>query len=243
MDRKFRRVSRLRLVDDVRRSLEESILSGQMRPGERLAETWLAEQFSVSRTTVREALLMLQRQGHVVSTPRHGTYVRRLSPEEAADLCNVRALLESYAVHAGWPNVGPSLFARLETHLAEMAACRLPSDLPRLIQIDLAFHHLLVGLANSPHLDEAFSTLDAQIGALFLRSLECRGLAIDDIVAAHRRLLDALRSGDAALARGAVIAHYLISDGSAPRSRALSEILKTMSGLPDGSAARSEVSA
>ena len=54
---KLRPPSRARLVDDVYRSLEEAILSGRMRPGDRIVETWISEQLEVSRTTVREAMV------------------------------------------------------------------------------------------------------------------------------------------------------------------------------------------
>ena len=102
---KLRTPSRTRLVDDVYRSLEEAILSGRMRPGERIVEAWLSEHLDVSRTTVREALLMLEREGYVVSEPRRGTFVTRLTREEALDLCYNRALLESFAVRAGYLEV------------------------------------------------------------------------------------------------------------------------------------------
>src|SRR5207248_6083930 len=110
---KLRAPSRARLVDDVYRSLEEAILSGRMRPGERLVESWIAAHLEVSRTTVREALLMLERQGYVVSKPRRGTFVTRLAREEALDLCYNRALLESFAVRSGYARIGN----RVITHL------------------------------------------------------------------------------------------------------------------------------
>src|SRR5262245_34001185 len=84
---KLRARRRARIVDDVYRSLEEAILSGRMRPGERLVESKIADHLGVSRTTVREALLMLERQGYVVSKPRRGTFVTRLAREDALDLC------------------------------------------------------------------------------------------------------------------------------------------------------------
>src|ERR687887_1142702 len=109
---KLRAPSRARLVDDVYRSLEEAILSGRMRPGERLVESWIAEYLKVSRTTVREALLMLERQGYVVSKPRRGTFVARLAREDALDLCYNRALLESFAVGAGYQRIDDGVLGR-----------------------------------------------------------------------------------------------------------------------------------
>jgi DNA-binding GntR family transcriptional regulator len=230
MSPRLRRVSRLRLVDDVRRALEESILAGRIRPGERLGETWLAGELHVSRTTVREALLMLERQGHVVSRPRQGTYVMRLSTEDAADLCNVRALLESYAVRVAHSRFEPALFSRLESCIGEMATCRLPEDLPRLIPMDLAFHRLIVDQARSPHLTEVFANLDGQVGALIIRAMERYQLAIADIVAGHRQLLEALQSGDPARGEQAVIDHYVTGESHAGRSQALVATVEVMAG-------------
>ncbi len=225
MSPRLRRVNRSRLVDDVRRALEESILAGRIRPGERLAEMWIAEELHVSRTTVREALLMLERQGHVVSRPRQGTHVVRLSTEDAADLCNVRALLEAYAVRASGGRFEPAVYRQLESYLAEMATCRLPDDLPRLIPMGLAFHQLIVDQAHSPHLAEVFANLDGKIGALIIRAMERYQLHNADIVAEHRQLLDALQSGDPVRGEQAVIDHYVTGAGHDVRSRTLSTTL------------------
>jgi DNA-binding GntR family transcriptional regulator len=206
---KLRTPSRARLVDDVYRSLEEAILSGRMRPGERVVETWLSEHLEVSRTTIREALLMLERAGYVVSEPRRGTFVTRLSHEDALDLCYNRALLESFAVRSGYSRIDEQLISRMSTLLDQMRQCRLPDDVPQLIQIDLAFHRPLIELSGSRRLIEMWSSLNGQIGALFLRGLEQQHASIDDVVAFHLKVLDVIRSGDPQLAQQTVIDHYV----------------------------------
>ena len=206
---KLRAPSRARLVDDVYRSLEEAILSGRMRPGERIVESWLAEHLDVSRTTVREALLMLEREGYVVSEPRRGTFVTRLAREEALDLCYTRALLESFAVRAGYARIDARALDRMQRCIDQMRQCRLPDDVPQLIQIDLAFHRNLIELAESRRLIELWSSLNGQIGALVLRSLEQQHANIEDVAAFHQRLLDTILSGDAAAAQQGVIDHYV----------------------------------
>jgi len=211
---KLHQPSRLRLVDDVHHSLQDAILSGRMRPGERLVEMWISEQLGVSRTTVREALLMLEHDGLVVSKPRQGTFVTRLSREEAADLSLVRALLEGFAVSAGSPRFKEDALAQLEGYLDEMRLCRLPDDYPRLIGLDLAFHRLLVEGAQSPRLLELWASLNGEIGALFIRGMEYQHGDIDDVVALHRRLLDAVRSGDPHVAQQATIEHYIGAEES-----------------------------
>jgi GntR family transcriptional regulator, rspAB operon transcriptional repressor len=205
----LRRPSGLRLVDDVAHSIEDAILAGRMRPGERLIETKLCDELGVSRTTLREALLKLERRGLVRGEPRRGTFVTRLAREDALDLCRARALLEAYALTSGFDRLDASTFAALDDLLIEMAGLNLPDDVPRLIGIDLAFHRLLVQDADAPRVVELWSSLNGQMSALILSSIEHHHAGIDDVVAFHRALLDAVRSGDVAVAREAVLIHYV----------------------------------
>jgi DNA-binding GntR family transcriptional regulator len=226
---KLRLPSRHRLVDSVYNSLEDAILSGRIRPGERLVETWIAEQLQVSRTTVREALLKLEHEGYAVSKPRRGTFVTRLAREDALDLCYSRALIESFAVSSGYTRIDERLFDTLEGCLERMRRCRLPGDVPELIQIDLAFHRPLIELGGSRRLIELWSSLNGQIGALVLTSLEAQHASIDDVVAFHKQLLDALRSGDAQIAQQGVIDHYVrVEDRDAHRLAHMQQLIGTL---------------
>lgn len=212
---RLRPLSRARLIDDVFQSLEEAILSGRIRPGERLTEVALAKQLDVSRTTVREALLMLERERLVVSRPRRGTFVTRMSQEDALDLGFNRALLEGFAVSAGYARIDQGVLDRMRGQLLAMAACRLPDDVPQLLRIDLEFHRPLVEAAQSPRLLELWSSLNGQVRALYITTLESRRLSIEDIVAFHQRLLDAVRSGDPHVVQRAVLEHYVrLPDGA-----------------------------
>jgi DNA-binding GntR family transcriptional regulator len=205
----LRKPSGLRLVDDVAHSIEDAILAGRMRPGERLIETKLCDELGVSRTTLREALLILERRGLVRGEPRRGTFVTRLAREDALDLCRARALLEAFALTSGFDRLDDSTFSVLDDLRDEMAGLKLPDDVPRLIAIDLAFHRLLIRGADVPRMLELWSSLDGQMSALILSSIDYHHAGIDDIVAFHRALLDAVRSGDVAVAREAVLIHYV----------------------------------
>src|SRR5687768_7257440 len=230
---KLRPPSRLRLVDDVSHSLEDAILAGRMRPGERLVETRLCAELGVSRTTLREALLMLQRRGLVRSEPRRGTFVTRLSRQESRDLCLARALLESYAVTSGFDCLDDEVFDQLDRYLDEMAACELPEETPRLIAIDRSFHTLLVRCTESIRIRELWAGLDGQMSALILTSLEHFHAGAADVADFHRALVHALRSGDPAVAREAVIHHYLGNDNDegAPDAETLAGIAEVIESL------------
>lgn len=201
--------SRARLVDDVRQSLEDAVLAGHIKPGERLVETRLTRQLGVSRTTVREALLMLERQGLVETQPRRGTFVARLSRQDSLDVGYARALLEGYAVRIGFERIDHALLARLDSLIEDMGRCQLPLDVLRLIQLDLDFHRLIVEICESPRIIELWSNLSGQIRALFITTLENERATIDYIVMFHQQLVDVLHSGDPERAQQAVLAHYV----------------------------------
>lgn len=78
----------------VHNTLEQLIVDGRLKPGQRLIETELAARLGVSRGPIREALQMLAREGWVELRPRQGAYVAKPSLNEIVDYFDVRALLE-----------------------------------------------------------------------------------------------------------------------------------------------------
>ncbi|MDZ4737019.1 MAG: GntR family transcriptional regulator [Rhodospirillaceae bacterium] len=78
-------------------ALREGILSLQFKPGDRLIERELCEMLGVSRTSIREALRHLEAEGLITSEPHRGPVVATVTPEEAEQLYEVRAVLEGFA--------------------------------------------------------------------------------------------------------------------------------------------------
>jgi DNA-binding GntR family transcriptional regulator len=221
--------SRIRVVDDVRQSLENAILSGVMRPGERLLETRLADQLGVSRTTVREALLMLVERGLAVGVPRRGTFVTRLSERDALEVRMLRSLLEAMAISAARPYLDPIRLDGLAALLQELYTCELPRDIPRVIEIDRAFHASLVEAADMPRLRDLWASLGGRVGALMLRSIENKNLTLDFLVQLHQDYIAELRSGDPRRMVAAVVHHYVDSqDGEAGDSDGIEQLVEVM---------------
>src|SRR3954469_14550899 len=99
-DRRSPRLERLepralsdRLVDPLKRV----IIAGELRPGDRVLETDLAEQLGVSRGPVREAFRELEQEGLLISYPHRGTFVATLPEDEIEEVYALRAHLEGYA--------------------------------------------------------------------------------------------------------------------------------------------------
>jgi DNA-binding GntR family transcriptional regulator len=208
-DQPIRPPSRLRLVDDVARALEDAILSGAVRPGDRLIETRMCDELGVSRTTLREALLTLQRRGLVRSEPRRGTFVHRLSRSESLDLRRARSVLEGYVVSAGLNDLTDGDFRAMQGLIDEMAVCEFPRDVARIIRLDLDFHGTIMGAVPSPVILELWQSLNGRMSALILSSIERHRAGTPDFATFHQVLLDALRTGRTTVATDAVVAHYI----------------------------------
>jgi len=220
------------MVDSVLQYLEEGILRGRIGPGERLIETAIADQLGVGRTTIREAFLMLQQRGLVVSVPRRGTFVTRISREDALDLAYSRALLEGFAVRVGWSRIDTAVIDQLQSHLAAMRLHQFPDDVPQMIQIDLAFHQTLIETAQMPRLQELWSSLNGQIGALFIRGIEEQQFDAEAVAVLHENVIAGLQSGNPQIAQPAILAHYLRKgERSSDRGVALSEIVAAFGSL------------
>ena len=81
------------LVDVVTAELRRLVLSGALRPGERLVEERLTEQFGVSRPPVREAMRLLEQEGLITRHRRRGAYITALTAEDVREIYVLRAAL------------------------------------------------------------------------------------------------------------------------------------------------------
>jgi GntR family transcriptional regulator, trigonelline degradation regulator len=105
------------LRQQVTDTLRESILSGSLRPGQKLIERLLCEELLVSRTILREALQHLQAEGVIVSTPRRGLSVAKPSAEEANQMLRVRQALTPLVGEEFACNASNAQVARLRAHV------------------------------------------------------------------------------------------------------------------------------
>ena len=114
--------------------------------------------------------------------PRRGTFVTRLSRQGSLDLCATRALLESYAVFASYANLGTARFDAMQALVDELERREIPHDVPRLIQIDLEFHAILMEAMSIPMGCAClWTSLNGKMSALILTSLEHHNANIADV--------------------------------------------------------------
>jgi DNA-binding GntR family transcriptional regulator len=174
--------------------LRTEILSGAFQPDAQLSEVALATQLKVSRGPIREAMQRLIQEGLLRAERNRGVFVVELDHVDARDVNLARAAVERTAAEIVTRDADPATFAELEAILDQMATAE-SHDWSELIGQDLAFHQALVDAAGSPRLTRMFRTLVAETRLCMLRLEPFYGEP-GEVVAEHRAILDAIRSGN-----------------------------------------------
>jgi len=182
----------------VRDLLEEAILEGELKPGERLRAEALAQRFGTSRTPIREALLQLEAQGLVDVEPNRGAVVRTFDRDDLQDLYELRALLEPHAAALAATRIGEADIARLE------ALCEDEDQ----IVANETFHRIILESADSPRLVVAMRAATG-IPRTFRSVFWHDELQREESLMCHRRLVAAFRARDAQLAEAVMRMHIL----------------------------------
>jgi DNA-binding GntR family transcriptional regulator len=132
--------------------IREAIVDGRLAPGQRLKEEELARELGMSRTPVREALLILQSDGLVESAPRRGATVRAYAVDDLDDLYQLRAVLEGHAARRAATRISAADVRRLEDSCARFERLRAADDLQDLVKENLFFHNVILDAAESARL-------------------------------------------------------------------------------------------
>lgn len=132
--------------------IREAIIDGRLAPGERLKEVELANELGISRTPVREALLVLQTEGLVEAVPNRGATVRTHTAEDLDDLYQLRALLEGYAARRAATRITQDVVDRLLTSCERFDGLQDDHDLRDLVTENVLFHSTILETAGSDRL-------------------------------------------------------------------------------------------
>ena len=151
------------------KKIRAAILDETLQPGERLPEEQVGKMFNVSRSPVREALLVLEKEGTVVMEPFKRATVKPLSPEEVLDIAELRLSLITLAVKPANRHLSPAEFD-LAYRLAKQA--RRSNSAKEHFEYDRSFWDIIFEKAQRPILWEVFRQLDDRMtryNPLFLK--------------------------------------------------------------------------
>jgi DNA-binding GntR family transcriptional regulator len=187
------------------RTLRDRIISGELRPGTRLSVPALAEEFHVSRSPVRDAVIRLVQEELVTETMNRGAEVARISRDELVSLYDAREVLEGAAARLATQKYHATLRRTLLALLTEHRAVAEAGDFTRHIELDAAFHREIRQAAQSPVLSRMLDGVQSRV-LVAMRSTSITGgmvQAVND----HQAIFEAIGAGDAEDAERIARAH------------------------------------
>jgi DNA-binding GntR family transcriptional regulator len=155
---------------------------------------------------VSEAIARLADEGLVEVFPQHGSFVAPIRAAEVRESLFIRVALETEAMRRLAVEASPGLLERLEENLAEQERALRAHDLPRFHDLDEALHALLFAAVESPRALRLLEAARAPLDRVRRLALPEPGRA-EATLAEHRRLVDAIRAGDAELAAASMRVH------------------------------------
>jgi len=211
--------TRPRLAEEVYEQLFDAIARGALKPDDRLIQERLADEFGVSRTPVREALLRLEQERIIEQVGRGGFVVRTMSSTEIRDIYGAREAIEGYAARLVAERGDPAPWEEIRRAVLEQTP-HAHGPLREAYLANRTVHRAVVEATGNAHLLELFDAVWGRAVSLLLYA-DLHRVAEGHFERAHADLLDALRSGDADKACDAMVAH--IRDGLAEQLGAHAE--------------------
>ncbi len=188
--------------EPVYRDLKRSIMSGDMRPGERLVVSHLSRRFGTSAMPVRQALQRLVAENALVEQANRGVRVPVLDVADLMDLRRVRCAIEGQATEWAAQTITGDEMEKLAALQRRMLATTDASHAENYLAWNLDFHFTVYKAARSPLILPVIESLWLRVGPCLniMRTETTLGLGLDH----HDEVLDALARGDGATARRAV---------------------------------------
>ena len=193
------------LYEQVAEQLRQRIFQRELEPGAWIDELKIAEEYGISRTPLREALKVLAAEGLVTMKLRRGAYVTEVSRKDISDVYHLLSLLEAdAAAEVAGKATDDELHRLSETHeeLKQQTA-----DAERFFALNESFHMQILDIANNRWRNQLVADLRKVMKLNRHNSLFKQG-RIEDSLAEHDAIMQALLKRDGALAANAVRLHF-----------------------------------
>lgn len=193
------------LADQVFEHIERDILSGKYERGEIITEGKLSAELGVSRTPIREALRRLD-QEHLIEESGKGSVVIGISEKDLEDIFLIRKHLECLAASMAAKNHTDEQLAELKETLELQEFYVTKADTEHVKYMDNMFHRILYKLTGSTVFFDTLVPLHRKIQKYRRASLQSKSRAAE-LVQEHRKIYEAIASGDEKLAYKTVLEH------------------------------------
>ncbi len=196
----------LPLRDVVFKTLRQAILTGELKPGERLMEIHLANHLGVSRTPIREAIRMLELEGLVMMVPRKGAEVSRISKQDISDVLEVRSSLDALAVRLACERITSEELQKLEKAFRTFKQSVRLGDLSKVADADVEFHNIITHASKNKRLVQMVNHIAERIYRYRIEYIKDTGTHAQ-LIEEHEAILNCVKAGDEGAAEQAILNH------------------------------------
>lgn len=185
----------LPLRDVVFKTLRQAILTGELKPGERLMEIHLADRLGVSRTPIREAIRKLELEGLVTMIPRRGAEVAQISASNLKDVLEVRQALDALGVELACERITEEGLEALREACDYFAQVTSTKDATVITKADVALHDVIIAATGNERLQQMISNLSEQMYRYrfeYIKDSSYHALLIEE----HRRIYESIAARD-----------------------------------------------
>lgn len=195
MGRRGERNGSLTLREQALEQLRAALLGGELQPDVTYSVPALTEEFGVSATPIREAILDLAKEGLIVTVPNRGFRVVKASPETVAQVAAVRKLIEVPATVAVAASLTESDLHTLLALAKNVKSYAVKKDMRSYLRADRKFHESIMQFTGNPVLVELSESLRAKARLHALPSVVATGKLVES-ADEHLALVEAMRAGD-----------------------------------------------
>ncbi len=196
----------LPLRDVVFQTLRQAILTGELKPGERLMEIHLANRLGVSRTPIREAIRMLELEGLVTMIPRKGAEVSRISVQDISDVLEVRGSLDALAVRLACERITKEEIEMLEAAAANFEEAVKTGDLTAVAGADVDFHDKITASTKNKRLIQLMNNLAERVYRYRMEYIK-NTKNHENLIREHAQILSYIKKKDVVHAQEAILKH------------------------------------
>lgn len=183
----------LPLRDVVFNTLRQEILTGKLKPGERLMEIQLANKLGVSRTPIREAIRKLELEGLVIMIPRRGAEVAQITLKDLKDVMEVRCALDVLAIELACERMGQEELESLYRACENFREAVKTKDTRKMAEADVIFHDMIVVSTSNKRLIQLVSNLSEQMYRYrfeYLKDVTSHGMLQQEHLEMYQSILD-----------------------------------------------------
>ena len=185
----------LPLREVVFNTLRKAILTGQLKPGDRLMEVHLANKLGVSRTPIREAIHKLEQEGLVTMVPRRGAEVAKITERSLQDVLEVRRALDVLSVELACERISEDELEQLKKACRQFEEATHSGDTTAIAKADVAYHDIIVQATGNQRLQQLVNHLAEQMYRyrfVYLKDVSQH----EKLVEEHREILECILQRD-----------------------------------------------